>query len=244
MQHSKIKYFLLAVTAIFFLSCSDEATDLAKPNLSPLSPMDQGLVSLVLTTDSITADGLSTAEFILWADTAISKYYKDVVFTVTTPGLFSNGTASFTTTLDASGKAKVYVHSSSSGIVEVKADLTNLTSRTSSVYFRPSWADQILILPDSATMISFFSNSTSIKAKLIRNTGSVSSGMLVNFSDSTVTTGSSVGTFLGITTSNSTGEATAIYAIQDTSYHGFVYIKGSVMTNSGVKIGRNKILIQ
>jgi hypothetical protein len=88
-----------------------------------------------------------------------------------------------------------------------------------------------------------YSSQTLIKARLIRNIGSVSEGQSVQFYDST-SSNKSVGIFLNITQSNGLGEATSQYWIQDTTFHGFVYIKGYVLTDKIKVIGMNRILIQ
>ncbi len=56
--------------------------------------------------------------------------------------------------------------------------------------------------------------------------------------------GGSIGRFFNITYSDSQGNSTVEYWLRDTSYHGFVYIKGYVNTDTGRIEGISRILIQ
>lgn len=82
-------------------------------------------------------------------------------------------------------------------------------------------------------------------AALIQQIHLLSEGMLVNYYDSAATSsGGSVGTFLNNTYSDSVGNTNVEFWLQDTSYHGFVYINGYINTTTGRVMGSNKILIQ
>jgi hypothetical protein len=232
-----ISIYLLTITVI---SCSKEPDTLKQPNIIPFNSKG---ISMSLIKDSIIADGVSNAEFFLKMDSNTTKYYNEVVFSVQPIGLFSNASDTQSTTFDANGEAKVFINSSAKGLAIVKADIINLCTINKEIHFTTSFPDQILIQPAVSEIPSSLTSNATITAKLVRVNGSVSKGVLVNFYDSTATN-KSIGVFINSTTSNNSGECTTTYSIQDTSYHGLVYIKGSVNVNKIRIIGFSKILIQ
>lgn len=240
MKYITAKHLVLFTAIIVITSCSKKAEDLQAPKFDSVNTDN---VSLTLIKDSVIADGTTNAEFLIKVNSSVVKTYKEVVLSVSPIGKFPDGSTSLNTTIDASGEAKIFINSFAKGISTVKADITNLCSKSASVHFITSFPEQILMQPAVNTMPSSLTSSASITAKLIRSNGSVSNGFYVNFYDST-TTNLSVGVFLNTTASNNSSECTTTYSIQDTSYHGLVYIKGYIMTNTGKITGFNKILIQ
>ncbi|HEX7413532.1 MAG TPA: hypothetical protein VF411_05755 [Bacteroidia bacterium] len=236
---TKVSIFFSILLVIF--GCSKKVEDnLASPSLSfpPFS------INLTLTKDSIVADGVTTAGFILKIDSSLAQKYSQVTFNITPIGNFSGGaTTVLTTTIGINGITKVYVSSLQIGVSNITANVANLGSKSSSVRFFPSYPDEIVVQPSVAAITASYTSSVNITSTLIKNTGTVSMGLPIFYYDST-TTGGSIGVFINSTYSNNMGQSTATYSIQDTSYHGLLYLNCYVQ-NGPIKVrGRNKIVIQ
>ncbi len=158
-------------------------------------------------------------------------------------GTFSNNDAGFEVHVSSHDTANVFLKSKTAGLVRVTASIGGSVASETMVRFLPSLPDQLIIEPDSSSLRPLYGSKSKIKAKLTKYVGTVSEGQVLLFSDSS-STGASVGSFLNTTLSDSNGMAFAEYWVQDTSYHGFVYIKGKIITNEGFVSGMGKIYIK
>ncbi len=197
---------------------------------------------LSIASESVVADGATKGAVLFKADPTFISQVENVTFLVSPIGKFHNNNDTISVTIDSNGEAYAYISSPDQGTALIQAQ-TNYCTKSISVNFTTSFPEQVLMLPAVSSMPSSFSSNTNIIAKLIRTNGVVSSGFLVNFYDSTEIN-TSVGTFLNTILSNNIGEATTTYSIQDTSYHGIVYINGYIETNEGRVNGVSKILIE
>jgi len=224
------------------MSCSKEDGPLVTPNLA-LKPA-QTSVSLTLTRDSVLADGISYAEFTLKvADSTYIRTNNAVTFTIGPVGKFPDGTTTLYTTVNANGKVKVYVASVAIGTATLQATVNAAGGTSASMHFIPSYPTQILVNPAVSTLADSLSSSVNVTAQLVKANAVVSAGIPVSYYDSTAG-GHSIGVFLNITTSNATGQSTSTYSIQDTTYHGLVYLKCSVQKGAGKLIGFSKVLVR
>lgn len=233
-----INIILITAASLIMVCCSKEADPLVPTKFEEVKPGD---LSLSLLGDSITADGITYARFLLKMNRELLSNHRTVTFTISPIGKFSNGNNTTTSTFDENGESIVYVSSVNVGMATVKAEISNLTSLSASVNFVTSFPEQLLVSPAVGTMPSGPVSSTNIVTKLVKASGVVSEGLTVFYYDST-STGNSVGAFLNVTGSSNTGESTATYAIQDTSYRGFIYLKTYVVTKAGKVRGSAKVL--
>jgi hypothetical protein len=236
-----MKNIALLIIVLGLSGCSKEPDKLKKPELKS-DVIDVSGFSLTLKSDSIYADGSSFAELTISTNSATALRYKTVTFSVSPIAKFSNNSSTMQVTLDVTGVAKAYLVSDNAGIANVIANIPNLVTIQHPISFVTSWPTQILVEPSVSLMTPTYTSQTQVVAKLSKTNGSVSNGLVIQFSDSTITN-SSIGVFLNTTTTYSS-QATTKYWLQDTSYHGFVYIRTSIMTDKGKIIGRSRIFIQ
>ena len=198
-------------------------------------------LSLFVTSRDVPADNYTYAEIV-----AITNSRGDtgnqLVFT-SDNGLFSNNSNTLSVQVSSSDTTKVYIRNNTPGQARVGSILNNSFTEEIVVNFTTSWPDQLIIDPDSSSLKPSFYAMTNVVAQSIKFNGTVTAGQVVNFYDSTAT-GQPVGSFLNTTLSNSNGEAMTEYWVQDTSYHGFVYIKGVINTDKGAVSGIGKIYIR
>jgi hypothetical protein len=198
-------------------------------------------LNLMVTSGIVPADNYSYAE--IKAITLSRNGSGNQLVFSTDRGLFSNDEDTITVLVSSGDTTKVWLKSNLAGQARVMATYNNAFTEEISVTFTTSWPDQLIIDPDSSSLRPSFYAKSDVVAMLLKISGTVSSGQTVNFYDSTVT-GQSVGSFLNTTLSNSDGQAKTEYWLQDTSYHGFVYIKGVIHTNEGTVLGMGKIFIR
>jgi len=199
-------------------------------------------LKLLITRDNVPADNYSYAEI-----TAITKkrpFANNQIVFVADRGTFTNNSSTYTIQASLNDTTKAYIKYSKSEPVRITATIYNTYSKEIYATFIPAWPGQIFVSPSVSTLPPLFTSMATITANLIRSTGTVTEGRIVHFYDSASVTGASIGTFLNTTLSNPSGIATSQYWLQDTSFHGFVYIKSYVDTDTGRVRGENRILIQ
>lgn len=231
-----MKNFILYTLLICFLfSCSKEPGDLKTPNEA-----DSGLALSVIH-DNVPADGYSYVELSATVD-KITVSTDQLIF-VADRGTFANGKASYSVPVNSSGSNTAYLKYNKAEKVHVTASLGDKVSREVSATFTTAYPNQILLSSDSTVVNAYYNSLVPISAQLLRPFGKVSEGIQLTYYDSTVT-GRSIGSFFKNTFSNNQGQSTVSYSIQDTSYHGFVYIKGFVQIDTVKVIGINRIYIR
>lgn len=235
------KYIVLSFCLLPFLSCSDKADKLLPPVLTPV-PVNPSEYSVTVVTDNIPADGATYAEAVVKAGPSVLAKYNEATVDVTPIGKLSTGTTSSKIKLDVNGEAHVFVSSSAIGKANVNIAVGNL-SKSASVTFVVAGPDNMLVETDVASIRPIFDTKVVVKARLTRQTGTVSLNQVVQFYDS-ATGGRSVGVFLNGTSSNAQGECTTEYRLTDTSYHGPVYLLGNIQANNKNVNGKTRILIQ
>jgi len=195
-----------------------------------------------LTNDGLMADNYSVATLSVSTDRQLWQG-KNVTFG-TSQGTFSNGQQTFTANADIDGMAKAYLTSSQSGIARVTLSLPGNVTKEQIVTFTNAPPTYISVEPGTSTLPAALSSKTNVIANLERLNGMPSDNQIVVFHDSTEVN-SSIGTFLNVSNSGTTKQASAQYWIQNNSYTGFVYIWACVTKADGKKIcGKNRILIQ
>jgi hypothetical protein len=159
--------------------------------------------------------------------------------------VFSNNSTSYSVNVSLNDTTRAFLKYNKSDIVRVTATVYNKFSKEVFVNFLTSFPTQLLVIPDTSTLQPLFTSKCYVKSILTRQVGSVSEGLLVNYYDSIATSvGGSIGSFHNLTYSNAQGESTVEYSLQDTAYHGFVYIKSFIDTDAGRVVGVNRIYIQ
>jgi hypothetical protein len=217
------------------------------PNHLPSTPIGQISTqnpqdSLAVTRDSAAADAVTVNELIFYGGASVSTFYPTVTMTITPPGIFANGTATQTFPIDVNGQAIAFVSSQTPGTSTVEATVGGVNAQASTT-FTVAWPNQVVIQADSPFLMPLQGTFTGVTATLVRNAGKVSLGEYVTFTDSTAVD-STIGVFQNTTPSDLSGRVTAQYFVQDTSYHGIVFIIGRVMTPSGPVQGRTQIKIR
>jgi hypothetical protein len=232
-----MKYLLILLSICTLITnCTQEPGDLNTPKQITDS------LKLVVTRNNVPADNFSYAEI-----SAIIKKRpasNNLIVFRTDNGLFVNNTNTYSANVSSNDTTRAYIRYNKADLVRVTATVYSKDTREVYVTFVPAVPAQVLINPDSSILLPLLSSQTKITAKLIRLSGVVTERTIINYYDSTAITGASIGTFLNITRSDAQGTATVNYWLQDTSYHGFVYINGYVSTGAGRITGINRILIR
>lgn len=235
--NSPIKGLTILFLVFFANSCSNEPDELKSP-----LPSDSS-IDLIVTKNNVLSDNYSFAEV-----SAITKFRptaNDIIVFKTDKGVFSNNSSTYSVNVSSNDTTKAFIKYNKPDVVRVTATIYNKYSKEVYVKFLTSFPSQILISPDSSSLQSSFTSKCLIKSRLLRQFGNVSEGLTVNYYDSTGTSsGGSIGTFLINTYSDSQGQATVEYWLQDTTYHGFVFIKSYIDTDAGRVRGLNKIYIR
>lgn len=222
------------------------------PKNLPQTPVDSKQIQstdLHLTaTGSAPADGVTPNQLTFSGGPSVTASYDSVILSISPVGLFSNGAAQINAPLDVTGAVTVYVTSRTPSIATVVATVGGVTAQTSTTFVM-AWPSQILIQSDSAFLDSLAGDWAPVTATLLRVPGEVNSGETVTFTDSsavyeTIPAGTSVGTFVNTTASDTSGLVTTQYWLQNTAYHGYVYIIGTVSTPAGPVTGRGLIKIR
>ena len=200
-------------------------------------------LTLAVTKNNVPADNYSYAEI-----TAVVKKRpaaNDLIVFTTDRGLFPNNSNTYSVNISSNDTTRAYIRYNKAEVARITANVFGNDTKEVYVTFTPAYPSQILINPDVNTLPALFTSKSLITSKLIRPTGMASEGLFINYYDSTaVANGRSIGTFLNNTYSNSQGNATVEYWLQDTSYHGFVIIKGFLISDTGKVVGSNRIYIQ
>lgn len=228
---------LMFIFSLMIYSCSKEPGELNAPE-----PIDSS-IELIVTKNDVPADNYTFAEI-----SAVTKFRptaNDLIVFQADKGTFSNNSNTYSVNVSSNDTTRAFLKYNKPGLVRVTATVYNKYSKEVFVSFQTSFPTLILINPDSSALQPLFTSKCNITAKLTRQVGSVSEGLLVTFYDSIATSsGGSIGTFHNITYSNAQGESTVEYWLQDTSYHGFVFIKSYFDTDMGRVTGTNKIFIR
>ncbi len=173
-------------------------------------------------------------------DPGIINTSREVTFT-TDKGLFSNDEKSYTTTTAIDGTATAYIKCSQPDLVIIKATIATAFSRETQLRFVPALPDYINVeIPGN--LKNALDANTTVTALLTRTYGTASAGQRVTFT-AQKPSGETIGTFLNEKVSNSSGEATANFWVQDTSYAGMVVIKATVADGTNVITGKNQVLV-
>jgi hypothetical protein len=234
--------YTIAFISFFFTACK-KTGDLNLVDLSPAAIVTPG-ISLTVTKDNAAADGVQYNEY-LFKLTDPAKYnYTEVSFDISPVGKLGNGATTQKIPLDINGEARVFANSTTAGTVSLRATLGTYSKQISS-QFQIAWPDQILVEPDSVFLAAAAGTKTNVRIRLLRSSGSVSNGLFVQLSDSTVVASpASVGIFLNTTSSNAAGIATTEYWLQNTGYHDYVYLKANIVAPAGIIRGLNRIRIR
>ena len=222
---------------LYINSCSKKPDELKLPQ-----PHDSS-IELFITKNNQPSNNYSFAEI-----SAITKFRpnsNDIISFKADKGVFSNNSNVYSVNVSSNDTTRAFLKYTKPDIVRVTATIFNKYSKEVFVNFSPSYPDQILLSPDSSTLQPSFTSKCLIKSKLLRQVGDVSEGLVVNYYDSIANRGGgTIGSFFNNTYSDSQGQSTVEYWLQDTSYHGFVYIKSYINTDTGHVLGSNKIFIR
>jgi hypothetical protein len=188
------------------------------------------VVGVSLKTNNIPADNYTYAEIDITVDSGIMAGQTDIVFTATA-GTFQNGNATYNTTLDLSGHAKVYLKNNSIQSVTVVATLHALYSNQVSVDFVTSYPDYLTVdAPDS--VVNTFGNFFQIKTHLNKNSGVITPGLPVAYSAKT-DNGTSIGSFDNVRPPDATGLSSVDFHLQDTTFRGVVHFTSTLAKPGG-----------
>ncbi|MCW4470798.1 hypothetical protein OGH69_17635 [Flavobacterium sp. MFBS3-15] len=229
-----MKYLYLSL-CLALIACSDE------PEALKSAQGITGELALEPVSGNVPADDYSYAE-VSAVITGRRSPGDRIIFSAES-GLFANGQSKDTVVAATDETVKVYLKHNRAGRVKVTATAFG-KSKEVFVDFTPAYPDLLVVNPDNGTLPSEYTSTSLITTYLIRNTGTASQGQWISYRDSVATAeGGSIGTFTQNTQSDAEGNATVRYWVQDTAYHGFVYIKGEIQTPAGVRKGENRIYI-
>jgi hypothetical protein len=218
-------------------SCSKEPDELKAPEQVDSS------IGLIVTKNNVLSDNYTFGEI-----SAVTKFRpnaNDIIVFKADKGVFSNNSNTYSVNISSNDTTRAFLKYNKADIVRVTATIYNKYSKEVFVNFLTSFPTQILVSPDSSTLQPLFTSKCLVKSTLTRQIGGVSEGLITNYYDSVATSiGGSIGTFHNNTYSNAQGQTTVEYWLQDTTYHGFVFIKSYIGTDTGRVIGVNKIYIQ
>lgn len=199
------------------------------------------IITLEAVNNNQPADNYSYATVVVRSkDPDIINTSREVAFT-TDKGLFSNGEKSYTTTTTIDGTATAYIKCSQPDLVIIKATIAAAFSRETQLRFIPAIPDYINVDVPGNLRNALDAN-TVVTALLTRTYGTASAGQRVTFT-AQKPSGEVIGTFINEKVSNSNGEASANFWVQDTSYAGMILIKATVVDGTNIITGKNQLLI-
>ncbi len=206
------------------------------------APSDS-LKAYTVTTTGI-ADNAAYVEIVVTRKGPAKGAFLQVSFS-TDKGSFSNNNPTYGAQIGPNDTLHAYLKSQVADLAKVTVSVPNSFQKDLWISFGTAWPSQILVEPQSAVLTVQINASATIKARLFRPTGMVSTGFTPSFSDSTAEpNGRSIGSFINTTSSTSVGEVETQYVLQDTSYKGLVYIRSWVQTDAGQVTGESRILLQ
>jgi hypothetical protein len=235
--------FYNTIFIVATISSCREVDDLLPPNLTQPVVQETDIIMSVVK-DNVPADGVNYNEILVKIDNTLKNNFNEVIFEISPNGKFSNGAVAQKVPIDVNGEARVYAESTSVGTSIVRATVGTYTRQIGTI-FEKAWPDQIIVESDSVFLPALPGMNTAVRAKLSRSTGVISPGITVLFTDSTgVNSKPSVGVFLNTTVSDASGFSTTRYWLQDTTYHGEVYLIAIVQAQDGEKRGRTRVRIR
>jgi hypothetical protein len=179
---------------------------------------------------AIPADNYSYSQILAIADSSVVDTTTTIVFT-TDNGTFSTGGQSATVKIDLHGMASVFLKSKSVVSAHVQATIAGNYTQNISVTFVTAYPDSLFVnLPDSAndlpeTRINF-------NTILYKHHGSSSPGLNIGY-EGFDNNGNSLGYFYDPTPSDTTGNATAQFWLNNSNYVGFIFIKAYIVIATG-----------
>lgn len=229
-NNSKLSFLTLAVFLLLLAGC-------AKDKLTTLTG-DQ-VIAFTVNPGTIQADNYTYAAIKVTVDNTSVALQNDIVFSCT-GGSFSNGTATYSTTLDLSGIATAYLKSNTAQDVTVTATIHSLYANQCIVHFTPAYPDKLSIdLPDSVK------NQTGLKipitSHLLKQTGSFIPGITVTYT-ALDAAGNPIGSFTNNRPSDANGLTTVDFYPGNPAYKGNIFIKGYFIDGQNNMIPANNQL--
>ena len=194
------------------------------------------IITLASSEGSLPADGKSSARITATVAPGLPVDRRTVTFRMTGTGgqFLPDGGLTVTRDADASGQARVELQADSkTGFARVVAEVDKTTSNDVTIQLVPALPDRIVVRSDAVRLNS--GAETQITAELRRNIGTVTEGTVVDFT-ATTSTGTTIGAFRNVRTSNAQGDATATFSLGTTSYVGPVTITASVAGGSSSSV--------
>ncbi|NMH26565.1 hypothetical protein [Flavobacterium silvaticum] len=233
----RIRFYFILIVAVALTHCSDEPGNLTD------APIISNTLALNVVVENVPADFYTYAEIDVTTD-GLSGIGVPITF-FTDKGVFSNNSDTYTLTITEGQSAKIFLKSRKAELTRVTASQNGNVLTDAYITFTNSYPEQILVDTETNVLQALYTSHLSMSAELVKLNGFPSDGQIVHYYDSIPTAqGGSVGTFLNRTPSNQEGVSTADYFIQDTTYHGFVYLKAKVITDSQPVIGLGLIYIE
>ena len=235
----RISVYLLLISV---LACSPKPDALVAPTID--TSITSADVTTTVTTNNVPADSYTPAEVTVQIkNTALILPGTTITFTCD-KGTFTNGSTTYSQPAGNDGLTSAFLVDSRAEQSDVTVSIGNYYAKSIAVQFVVAPPDQITLQSDSAVYSSPFTARPALKATLIRINGKPSIGQILTFKDSTANGGLSVGSFLNIAPSDSTSTAYAQYVVQDTTFKGYIYLKGSIISGTKTISGSTRILIK
>ena len=186
------------------------------------------IIQLISSNNSLPADGKSTARLTATVAPGLPTDKRTVTFRLSgTGGLFlPEARAEVTREADSSGQARVDMQADTkTGFARVTAEVDKTTSNDASIQLVQALPDRIFLRSQAVRLHS--GDETEVTAELRRDVGTVTEGTIVAFS-ATTNTGTVIGAFRNVHTSNAQGEVTATFTLGTTIYLGPITLTASV----------------
>jgi hypothetical protein len=220
----------LLVGVVILSRCSNKVNLLPANEVLSLQMYQNGQA---VPTYTVPADNFTYAGFIAHIDSTVVDTTTTIAF-VTDNGSFSTGGTTLTAKVDIHGNTYAYVKSKLAIATHVQASVGASYTQNLTVTFTTSYPDKLFLnLPDTAN--NKLGNRVSFTAILYKYLGSPSPGQSVEFT-ATDALGANIGFFENPMPSDTTGAVKSSFWLQDTTYVGFVHIRGALAISPGDSI--------
>ncbi len=192
--------------------------------------------------DNIPADGVSQAviEF-SYNRLSIPKQAIGPVVFVTNFGKFTNDNQMVQVSVNGDSTASAFLANTNEGVANISVTFQDQTLSVPAT-FTQALPEEITINLDNSTITNAPGNMVNVTANLFRDLGDVSTGLNINWIDST-SGGSNPGIFLNSVGSNSNGKSFTEYHLQDTTFNGEIFFIATLESGSNQIRGETKVFV-
>lgn len=204
-------------------------------------PQIQPTFYITQKTSNAVADGVSYSELLVITPATKNDGKINNFEVICDKGIFLQGTNSFTQTLASNDTLHIYIKNSTVETASIKVKMNSTVLKEFAIKYLDAWPQSITIEPSQSIIKAARTTTLMLNSKLLRNPGTVSTGQIITYSDSTSV--GSIGQFLNSTLTNTNAISQAEFRIRDTTYTGPVYIKAKAKAQAGEISSIIKIIV-